>query len=166
MFLRSFVQGRERVSEWELLDSAAHRLSGRTTSHDTSVDNSVRDANRINQSFWSYLSAHYGNALGHRVALPRLFLNCGIRPWFRFVWNIDRVYLQGDYLWHFEVKHKYPIAGTPLTFGLNDGELRLIGNLTLYGLRSLPIQRAFWLAQPGCILNRARTKSGVVLRFH
>jgi hypothetical protein len=125
------------ASDWSPLHDVARRLSGLQTARDVGVDPSVRDPRRINQSFWGYLSAHYGDDLGRRVVLPRLFMNFGIQPWFRYVWNIDRIYLQGDQLWHLEIKHKYPIQGNPLTFGLNDGELRLIGDLARCGLRSL-----------------------------
>lgn len=138
---KTFIAARchegKRISDWLPLWETARTLSGRQSEHDVAVDLSVRDAKRINQSFWGYLSAHYGDELGERVVLPRIFLNFGIQPWFRYVWNIDRIYLQGDQIWHIEIKHKYPIPGEPLSFGLNDGELRLIGNLARCGLRSL-----------------------------
>lgn len=136
-FITAHVKDGKRVSDWGPLYATARDLSGLQQEHDVGVDLSVRDTKRINQSFWGYLSAHYGDALGARVVLPRIFFNFGIQPWFRYVWNIDRVYLQGDQIWHLEIKHKYPIMGRPLTFGLNDGELRLIRNLSQCGLRSL-----------------------------
>lgn len=136
-FITTHIKDGKRVSDWAPLYETARDLSGLGHEHDVDVDVSVRDPKRINQSFWGYLSAHYGDALGERVVLPRIFLNFGIQPWFRYVWNIDRVYLQGDQIWHLEIKHKYPITGRPLTFGLNDGELRLIRNLSQCGLRSL-----------------------------
>lgn len=95
-FVTAHVKDGKRVSDWGPLYQTARDLSGREHEHDVGVDLSVRDAKRINQSFWGYLSAQYGDALGERVVLPRIFLNFGIQPWFRYVWNIDRVYLQGD----------------------------------------------------------------------
>lgn len=127
----------KRVSTWFPLPELAQKLSGKNEPSAFDIDASVRDTKRINQSFWGYLSEHYGTDLGQRVILPRIFLNFGIQPWFQYVWNVDRIYLQGNQLWHLEIKHKYPMSGRPLTFGLNDGELRMIRQLAHCGLRSL-----------------------------
>ena len=112
----------------------------------------VRDRYRINQSVWGYLSSHYGDGLGTKVVLPRIFINWGVQPWFGGVWNLDRVFLYGDQLWHMEIKHKYPMerAGT-LRFGINDGELGQIANVLDCGLRSLHVVtvKPFWARQSG-----------------
>ena len=131
----------------------------------------VRDRNRINQSFWGYLSERHGKSLPLNVVLPRVFLNWGIQPWFRHVWNVDRIFLHGEQLWHLEIKHKYPMhRDGRLAFGINDGELRLIGILTDCGLRSLHavIVKPFWDKRAGSMYLQnnleARSRAAVIGR--
>ncbi|MBL3575603.1 hypothetical protein JMK10_00225 [Rhodovulum sulfidophilum] len=120
------------------LQVVAEEVSGRTEVLFDRIEAAVRDRKRINQSFWGYLSERHGDALGLNIVLPRIFLNWGIQPWFNHVWNVDRVFLHGDQLWHFEIKHKYPMErGQSLFFGINTGELRLMQNLVNCGLRSM-----------------------------
>lgn len=75
------------------------------------VASSVRDSSRQKVSFWGYLSDIYGSELGARVILPRLFLNHGIQPWFRRLWNLDRILVHGTDIWLLEIKHKFPFGG-------------------------------------------------------
>ena len=131
----------------------------------------VRDRNRINQSFWGYLSERHARDLPANVVLPRVFLNWGIQPWFRYVWNVDRIFLHNEQVWHLEVKHKFPMdRDDGLSFGMNNGELRLIGTLTACGLRSFHaiIVKPFWDKSSGSmyLLNdlRARSRAAVIGR--
>ena len=133
------------------------------------VAREVRDPYRTNQSVWGYLSSHYGDRLGTEVVLPRIFINWGIQPWFNGVWNLDRMFLYDEQLWHMEIKHKYPMeyAGT-LCFGINDGELGQIANIVDCGLRSLHVVtvKPFWERQSGSmyLINdiEARSKASIL----
>lgn len=118
------------------LDVLAAELSGRRPEY-LSVAADVRDAMRQQQSFWGFLSERHGAALGSRVILPRLFMNYGVQPWFRAVWNLDRILVRGDEVWLLEIKHKYPFGRGALAFGLNAGELGVIARLGEAGIRCL-----------------------------
>lgn len=150
-------------------------LAGIVGEHDSplfeSVGDNVKDPIRTNQSFWGYLSERHGTRLGLNVVLPRIFLNWGIQPWFRQVWNVDRVFLHGDQLWHFEIKHKYPMSRDgQLMFGINEGELRLMRQLAECGLRSMHtlIIKPYWDKNVGSmyLLNdvKARGRAAVIGR--
>jgi hypothetical protein len=116
------------------LDQIMPRLSGRSPAP-PSIARSVRDEHRQLASFWGYLQEHYGASLGDRVVMPRLFMNFAIQPWFRSVWNLDRVLVDDDRIWLLEIKHKYPMPRLPLTFGLNSGELEMIERLGASGVK-------------------------------
>jgi len=118
------------------LDSLMAELSGRQPEY-VSVTHDVRDAKRQQQSFWGFLSERHKAALGSRVILPRLFMNYGVQPWFRAVWNLDRILVQGDRIWLLEIKHKFPIPTRALGFGINKGELGVIARLAGAGIRCL-----------------------------
>lgn len=119
------------------LSELMQQLSGRARGA-TRVARAVRDEQRQRQSFWGYLSAAYGEGLGKQVVLPRLLLNHGIQPWFRAVWNLDRVFVHGDRVILLEIKHKFPFrADGALRFGLNDGELAVISRLEEAGIDCL-----------------------------
>lgn len=130
------------------LDAVCADVSDRATPSYETVDGRVRNPQRIKQSVWGYLSSHYGNRLGTDVVLPRIFINWGVQPWFGSgVWNLDRILLHGDGLWHMEIKHKYPMERSgKLSFGINDGELLQIDALLRCGLRSLHVVtvKPFW----------------------
>ena len=160
-----------RVGEREPLETAARRASGRTEPRRETTEAAVRDGKRINQSFWGYLSERYGDDLGERVVLSRLYLNFGLQPWFGWLWNVDRIFLDGDRLWHFEIKHKYPMDGrNGLAFGINDGEVRLMSLLTSAGLRSLHtvIVKPDWSKEAGSMYLQndphARERAAVIGR--
>ncbi|UBU64060.1 hypothetical protein FE249_21015 (plasmid) [Acidiphilium multivorum] len=134
-----------RAGNYHPLPELMQELSGsRMTRFE--VDPAVRNVNRQKQAFWGFLSEHYGNRLGNRVVLPRILMNCGIQPYFRRVWNLDRVFISGNSVWIFEIKHKYPIAPNTrrqsvspgaLHFGINDGELGMLQKLSDTGIRCL-----------------------------
>lgn len=126
------------AGEWLELTALMARLSGRNASS-LEVDESVRDTTRQQQSFWGYLSQQYRGQLGQKIALPRLLLNHGVQPWFRNVWNVDRVLLDGKTLWHFEIKHKFPYGHRTLKFGINAGELGMLQMLGRCGIRGLHV---------------------------
>lgn len=67
-------------------------------------------------------------------------MNWAIQPWFRFAWNVDRIFLVDDQLWLFEVKHKLPFSDREtddLIFGLNNGEVTNFSLLADCGIRTL-----------------------------
>lgn len=100
----------------------------------------VRDDRRLREAIWGFLFPHHGEELAKKVLLPRLLMNCGIQPWFRFAWNVDRIFLVDDQLWLFEVKHKFPFLDretNDLIFGLNNGEVANFGLLADCGIRTL-----------------------------
>ena len=114
--------------------------------------------------------SHYGDRLGADVVLSRVFINWGVQPWFGAgVWNLDRIFLHGNQLWHLEIKHKYPMEREArLHFGINDGELRQIASLLECGLRSLHVVtvKPFWERQSGSmyLLNdlEARSRAAIL----
>lgn len=140
-------------------------LSGRKPQA-VEVSQAVRDANRQQQSFWGFLSSQHGPALGREVILPRLFMNCGVQPWFRAVWNLDRVLVHGEDIWLLEIKHKYPMQG-PVSFGLNSGELNVIMRLGEAGIRCLHaiVVKPIWSKEAGSmyLLNDMRLRARAAL---
>ena len=167
-FLAAPVAGGRLTGHPEPLERVCAAASERGP-RSTPVAREVRDPYRTNQSVWGYLSSHYGDRLGTEVILPRIFINWGIQPWFGGVWNLDRIFLCDEQLWHMEIKHKYPMdyAGA-LRFGINDGELRQIANVVDCGLRSLHVVtvKPFWERQSGSmyLLNdiKARSKAAIL----
>lgn len=141
-------------------------LSGRQP-QPVEVSQSVRDANRQQQSFWGFLSSQHGTELGRKVILPRLFMNCGVQPWFRAVWNLDRVLVHGDEVRLLEIKHKYPMQGPPVSFGLNTGELNVIVRLGEAGIRCLHaiVVKPVWSKDAGSmyLLNDMRLRARAAL---
>ena len=104
------------------------------------VSREVRNDHRLQQAIWGFLFPHHGGKLAEKVLLPRLLMNCGIQPWFRFAWNVDRIFLVDDQLWLFEVKHKFPFhdrEANSLVFGLNNGEVKNFSLLADCGIRTL-----------------------------
>lgn len=121
-----------RISLDELLRPFA------TTKHTPfKVDASVRDADRQRKAIWGFLLDRYGTGLASGVLLPRLLINCGVQPWFRAVWNLDRIFIADGVPWLFEVKHKFPFGPSPLKFGINNGELKVLGLLAECGSKVL-----------------------------
>lgn len=104
----------------------------------------VRDTERQQTAFWGFLNTIYpGQRLWNEVVLFRLLINYGIQPFFRGVWNLDRICLFEDQLgatgqlWMLEVKHKYPMRGSRLKFGINDGEVQMMKLASLAGVTTM-----------------------------
>ncbi len=134
------------------------------------VDTSVRDSNRQRQAFWGFLSNYYGKNLGERVVLPRLLINCAIQPYFRSVWNLDRAFVSGEKIWLFEIKHKFPIDRNGLSFGINEGELRMLDRLASSGIGCLHtvLVKPYWSKSVGSmyLLNdlAMRPRAGLIAK--
>lgn len=127
---------RAMTGERRALDALMTDLSGRFPKT-VEVASTVRDSHRQKLGFWGYLVDNYRDDLGPRVILPRLLLNHGIQPWFRAVWNLDRILVEGSNVWMLEIKHKFPFGRRELRFGINDGELGVIRLLGETGIRCL-----------------------------
>jgi len=139
-FLATACAGGKRAGDPVPLHELLGGISGRSPIF-PQVDLKVRDADRQRAAFWGYLADTYaGDRLWNEVVLSRLFINFGVQPFFRGVWNLDRICLCGDRLWMLEAKHKYPFGRQALQFGINDGELEMMrlaseaGIGTLYAL--------------------------------
>jgi len=133
---REWMGGRRATESTPLQDLLAH-LSGKKPVLPV-VDLTVRDPDRQRVAFWGFLTETYpGPRLWNEVVLTRLFINFGIQPFFRGVWNLDRICLFNDDLWLLEVKHKYPFGRSELQFGINDGELQLMKLVGDAGIRTL-----------------------------
>jgi hypothetical protein len=115
------------------------------------VDAAVRDRNRQRQAFWGFISEYYKGNLGDRVVLPRILINCAIQPYFRAVWNLDRIFIVDDAVWLFEIKHKFPMDWSGLHFGINDGELGMLEMLAGAGIRCLHtiLVKPYWSKDAG-----------------
>lgn len=134
------------------------------------VDGSVRDATRQKRAIWGFLMEHYGKELAQRILLPRLLINCGVQPWFRAVWNLDRIYVSADddRPWLFEVKHKFPYGKKSLKFGINIGELNVLRMLAACGVGVLHtiLVKPIWSKDVGSLylLNdlKSRDRAAVI----
>lgn len=121
------------------------------------VSESVRDEMRQKQAFWGVISSYYGARISLEIVLPRILINCGIQPYFRRVWNLDRMLLVNNQLWLLEIKHKFPQELPPkgtwptLRFGINDGELAVIDRLAECGIRCLHtiLVKPYWSKEIG-----------------
>lgn len=101
------------------------------------VSSAVRNEERQREAIYGFLFAHHGDRLASNVLLPRILINCGVQPWFRFVWNLDKIFIIDGKPWLFEVKHKFPYRdqqSPALKFGLNDGELSIFRLLAECGI--------------------------------
>lgn len=166
-FLVSRVENGAKLGHSEILSDLMHRLSGRRYAP-FEVASSVRDSKRQLQAFWGFISGYYQHRIGEQVVLPRLLINCGIQPYFKAVWNLDRVFVADDQVWMFEVKHKYPMDQGELRFGINEGELGVFAMLAEAGIRCLHIilVKPQWSKEVGAmyLLNdlAARTRVAVI----
>ncbi|BAX59190.1 hypothetical protein [Burkholderia stabilis] len=135
-FRTARVSNGEKWEQSVPLSELMQRLSGKDAIP-FQVDEQVKNQNRQRQAFWGFISAYYRHNVGARVILPRILINCAIQPYFRSVWNLDRIFLVGDDIWLFEIKHKYPMGGRSLRFGINVGELGVLDRLAGAGIRCL-----------------------------
>jgi hypothetical protein len=136
-FLAAETKGGKRVMKDIPLPTLMSELA-RGRPRQFAVDPSVKDRARQNQAFWGPISSFYGKRLWSHVVLPRILINCCIQPYFRAIWNLDRVFVLGDDIWLFEIKHKYPMEkGGNLSFGINEGELGMLEHLAGAGIRCL-----------------------------
>jgi hypothetical protein len=136
-FVGAKIRGGKRSFEPVPLSGLLQELSGQYPKL-FEVDPSVRDSTRHRQAFWGMISSYYKEDLWSRVVMPRILMNFGIQPYFRAVWNLDRVLVWGEQIWLVEVKHKFPFeAGSALKFGLNNGEAQMLQKLVRAGLRCM-----------------------------
>lgn len=161
------MNGRKRVGEPRILCEVMHELSqGRVTPF--IVNDSVKNHNRQRRAFWGFMSDYYQDKLGEKIVLPRILINCAIQPYFRAVWNLDRIFVVENEIWIFEIKHKFPIDKKPLLFGINDGELGMLEMLTHAGIRCLHtiLVKPYWSKDVGSmyLLNdlNMRTRAAVI----
>lgn len=149
-FIASRVLGGKRAVPARPLQELMMELSGgRMTPF--RVDSSVKNADRQRQAFWGFISDYYKGNIGDRVVLPRIFINCAIQPYFRSVWNLDRIFIVDKDVWLFEVKHKFPMDRSGLSFGINDGEIKILDMLAGAGIRCLHtiLVKPYWTKDVG-----------------
>ncbi len=149
-FLATRISKGKRTETPRILTELMHDLSGGKMTPFV-VDESVRDKKRQKTAFWGFISDYYKDRLGDRVILPRILINCAIQPYFRAVWNLDRIFIAGNDIWIFEIKHKYPIDKKPLLFGINDGELGMLEMLINSQIRCLHtiLVKPYWSLKAG-----------------
>ena len=166
-FMATRVRGGKReLAERPLSELMLELSGGRVTPF--RVDGSVKNRNRQRQAFWGFISEYYQDRIGEQVVLPRILINCAIQPYFRAVWNLDRVFVVDDAVWLFEIKHKFPMDRNGLHFGINDGELRMLEILVRTGIRCLHtiLVKPFWSKDVGSmyLLNdlNMRTQAAII----
>lgn len=145
-FMACRIVGGQRSGEWMLL-SEMIEAQGCVRSGNYNVAGSVRLSDRQMGAFWGYLREAYGSRLKTHVALPRVLVNWGIQPYFRNVWNIDRIVVTATEIWALEAKHKFPFRRDgALHFGLNNGEAFLLRDLVNCGIRALHtvVVKPYW----------------------
>ncbi|MCG4453337.1 hypothetical protein LJY18_08460 [Pseudomonas sp. MMS21-TM103] len=145
----TYVNG--TTGDWVPLEALVEKL-GHYHGERYEVTPDVRSQDRQLGAFWGYLRESHGKFLRDRVALPRLLVNWGIQPWFKSVWNIDRVLILDDQIWALEVKHKFPYGEPgPLKFGLNNGEAYLLKDLAKCGIKGLHaiVVKPYWNMNTG-----------------
>jgi hypothetical protein len=99
---------------------------------------SVRDPERMREGYWGNLRSAYAGRFSEDVMLPRIFKNFAVQPFFKWAWDVDRIALHEGQLWQIELKHKYPWQHeNELGFGINRGQLNLIHDLALCGIKTL-----------------------------
>lgn len=166
-FMATRVRGGKRVLPARPLPELMLELSGGKMTP-FRVDGSVKNRNRQRQAFWGFISEYYQGSLGERVVLPRILINCAIQPYFRAVWNLDRIFIVDDAVWLFEIKHKFPMDRNGLHFGINDGELGMLEMLAGAGIRCLHtiLVKPFWSKDVGSmyLLNdlNMRTQAAII----
>lgn len=163
--IREWKDGKT-VGAWQPLATIMEELSRRVP-RSLRISSAVRDSHRQKLSYWGYLVDSHGDQLGARVVLPRLFFNHGIQPWFRAVWNLDRILVESENIWMLEIKHKFPFGGSELRFGINEGELGVIRLLGEAGVRCFHaiLAKPTWTKESGSgyLLNRLQLRERAAL---
>lgn len=164
-FMAVRVRNGKREGQQQPLPELMAALSGKNFTP-FRVDPSVKNRSRQQQAFWGFISNHYQGKLGKKVILPRILINCGIQPYFRSVWNLDRIFVIDNDVWIFEIKHKFPMDRQNLSFGINDGELGVLNRLASAGIRCLHtiLVKPYWSKNLGSMylmndLNESVTKT-------
>ncbi|RQS42127.1 hypothetical protein [Burkholderia sp. Bp8990] len=149
-FMAARVRNGQRELPWQPLPELMLELSGGRIMP-FRVDASVKNRTRQRQAFWGFISDFYKDRLGDRVVLPRILINCAIQPYFRAVWNLDRIFIVDNDVWLFEIKHKFPIDRRGLHFGINNGELGVLNRLVGAGIRCLHtiLVKPYWSKEIG-----------------
>lgn len=101
-------------------------------------DQNVRDADRLMQSIYGLKGARADFDMFNEVVLHRLFKNCALSAYFRWVWDTDNIIeLPDGRFIQLEVKHKYPFpknGNWPLKFGINTGQVNTMKRLSEAGI--------------------------------
>lgn len=166
-FMAVRVQKGKRAGQKQPLSALMMELPGSNFTP-FKVDPSVRNRNRQQQAFWGFISDYHQEQLGNRVILPRILINYGIQPYFRAVWNLDRIFIIDNDVWIFEIKHKFPMDRQGLRFGINNGELAVLNRLASAGIRCLHtiLVKPYWSKDVGSMylmndLNK-RTHAAII----
>jgi hypothetical protein len=114
------------------------------------VSKKSKNNERQISSILGRLQPAYNKRIITEVILPRVFKNYLIQPFFRSGWDLDRIFRFQGQLWEFELKHKYPIDNYSffeennnienrycLSFGINEGQAKIIKLLADQGLNTL-----------------------------
>ena len=166
-FIATQIKNGKRVMPERPLPELMIELSGGKVTP-FRVNTSVKNTTRQRQAFWGFISDFYKDRLGDRIVLPRILINCAIQPYFRSVWNLDRIFIDENDIWLFEIKHKFPMEWRGLDFGINNGELNVLDRLASAGIRCLHtvLVKPFWSKDIGSmyLLNdlNMRTKAAVI----
>lgn len=109
----------------------------------------VRDTNRRRQAFWGGIQGLFGDRLFDEIVIHRLFKSFVVQPFFRYLWDVDNLALMPDERpLQLEVKHKHPFVANDrrLYFGINNGQLTIIDELSRSGIDTLHMimVKPFW----------------------
>lgn len=132
----------------------------------------VRDDGRHKSAFWGRLTTAFKSPeeFKNEVILNRLLKNFAIQPFFKYLWDLDRIISYKEQFWEIELKHKYPFRNNQsgeLTFGINLGQARLVRDLANKGLNTLHLilVKPTWRKDvaPGYIFNQRDVYKHVLL---
>ncbi|KAA8996168.1 hypothetical protein FJU30_22670 [Affinibrenneria salicis] len=138
----------------------------------TEIADPVRNRDRQISAVWGRLPTAFPNEQDfiNEVLLNRVLKNFVIQPFFTWVWDLDRIIEYRDRYWELELKHKFPAQDRQrqtLYFGINRGQLNLIGDLSRQGINTLHmiLVKPIWdkQADPGYIYNQKAMHSRTLL---
>ncbi|KHT60912.1 hypothetical protein RJ45_23005 [Photobacterium gaetbulicola] len=136
------------------------------------IQQNVRDTERQMAVFWGRLHGAFEttDSFRNEVLLNRVMKNFVIQPFFSWLWDLDRIVLYRKQYWEIELKHKYPFRrgeNTPLKFGINVGQAKLVRDLGQAGIRTLHLilVKPDWNkhSDPGYLFNRRENYDKVLL---